>query len=112
MSLERGLELFNAGRFWDAHEAWEESWMPDRHGPDGDFYKGLIQLAAGYLHASRRNRRGALNKLRGGAGYLERYRPNHLGVDVESAVTAALAAAAEIETGASWPPPPPLTASR
>lgn len=107
MSLERGLELFNAGRFWDAHEAWEEAWMPDRRGTDGAFYKGLIQLAAGYLHASRHNRRGALNKLRSGSAYLVPYLPAHHGVDLEAAVAAAEAAVAAIEAG-RWPAPTPL----
>src|SRR2546430_6058218 len=46
MSLERGIELFNRGLYWEAHEAWEEAWTPDRHGPDRGFYKGLIQVAA------------------------------------------------------------------
>ena len=40
--LRRGVELFNAGRYWDAHEVWEHEWMPDRKGPEGGFYKGLI----------------------------------------------------------------------
>lgn len=106
--LARGVELFNRGRFWDAHEAWEEAWMPDRRGPDGGFYKGLIQLAAGYLHAGRQNRRGALNKLRGGAGYLDPYRPRYRGIDVEAAVAAARAAADRIESGAGWPAAPPI----
>ncbi len=80
MSLGRGLELFNQGRYWDAHEAWEEAWMPDRRGPDGRFYKGLIQVAAGCLHYGRHNRRGAVNKWRSGVDYLRPYLPSHHGV--------------------------------
>ena len=78
--LDEGVQLFNSGRYWDAHEAWEHAWMPDRKGPDAGFYKGLIQVAAGCLHYSRRNRRGAMNKWRSGAGYLRPYMPAHLGV--------------------------------
>jgi len=80
VSLQRGVALFNQGRYWDAHEAWEEAWMPDRRGPDGGFYKGLIQVAAGCLHYGRRNRRGAVNKWRGGADYLRPYLPGHQGI--------------------------------
>jgi uncharacterized protein len=76
----RGIELFNAGRYWDAHEVWEEEWKPDRDGPDAGFYKGLIQVAAGCLHYTRRNRRGAVNKWRSGAEYLTPYLPAHRGV--------------------------------
>jgi predicted metal-dependent hydrolase len=82
VSLERGIELFNRGLYWEAHEAWEEAWTPDRRGPDRGFYKGLIQVAAGCLHYGRRNRRGAVNKWRGGADFLRPYLPSHHGVDL------------------------------
>src|ERR1700730_17842609 len=78
--LERGIDLFNNGRYWDAHEAWEGDWMPDRKGPDSGFYKGLIQVAAGCLHYTRRNRRGTVNKRRPGADDLRPYLPSHRGV--------------------------------
>src|SRR5207245_6580553 len=78
--LRRGVELFNSGRYWDAHEVWEHEWMPDRKGPDSGFYKGLIQVAAGCLHYTRRNRRGAVNKWRSGADYLRPYLPSHRGL--------------------------------
>jgi len=78
--LQHGIDLFNSGRFWDAHEAWEEVWMPDRKGPDAGFYKGLIQIAAGCLHYGRHNRRGAVNKWRSGADYLRPYLPSNHGV--------------------------------
>jgi uncharacterized protein len=77
VSLQHGIELFNEGRYWEAHEAWEDAWTPDRHGPDSGFYKGLIQVAAGCLHYTRRNRRGTVNKWRGGAGYLRAYPAVH-----------------------------------
>jgi hypothetical protein len=86
MTLERGVELFNRGLYWESHEAWEEAWMPDRKGPDGGFYKGLIQVAAGCLHYGRRNRRGAVNKWRSGADYLRPYLPRHRGVELEPLV--------------------------
>ena len=82
MTLRRGVELFNRGLYWEAHEAWEETWTPDRHSPDRGFYKGLIQVAAGCLHYGRRNRRGAVNKWRSGADYLRPYLPAHHGVQL------------------------------
>lgn len=80
VGLRHGIELFNSGRYWDAHEAWEREWMPDRKGPDAGFYKGLIQVAAGCLHYTRHNRRGAVNKWTSGADYLRLHLPSHLGV--------------------------------
>ena len=80
--LAEGIELFNSGEYWQAHEVWEREWTPDRKGPDSGFYKGLIQVAAGCLHYTRRNRRGAINKWRSGAAYLRPYLPAHMGVEL------------------------------
>ncbi|HLN28094.1 MAG TPA: DUF309 domain-containing protein [Gemmataceae bacterium] len=43
----RGVDLFNYGYYWEAHEVWEGLWNAcGRHGMTADFLKGLIQLAA------------------------------------------------------------------
>ena len=56
--FEHGCELFNRGRFFDAHEAWERLWM-HAHGPTRLFLQGLIQIAAGCHKAyERRDRLG------------------------------------------------------
>jgi predicted metal-dependent hydrolase len=98
----KGIELFNSGRYWDAHEAWEHEWMPDRKGPDAGFYKGLIQVAAGCLHYGRHNRRGAVNKWRSGAGYLRPYLPGHRGVALAPLV-ASVDAFLEAMSRDGWP---------
>jgi predicted metal-dependent hydrolase len=42
-----GIDLFNAGYYWEAHEAWESLWhTAGRTGPIADFLKGLIHLTA------------------------------------------------------------------
>ena len=42
-----GLDLFNHGYYWEAHEVWEQIWhAAGRTGPVGSFIKGLIKLAA------------------------------------------------------------------
>jgi uncharacterized protein len=48
----RGVDLFNHGFYWEAHEAWEGLWHAcGRRGVVADFLKGLIQLAvAGVKH--------------------------------------------------------------
>jgi hypothetical protein len=48
----RGIELFNARKFWEAHEAWEELWL-EVDGIESDFYQGLIQSAAALLKFQR-----------------------------------------------------------
>jgi predicted metal-dependent hydrolase len=44
------FECFNQGLFYEAHDVLEELWLADRRGPDGDFYKGLIQFAGAFVH--------------------------------------------------------------
>ena len=53
-----GLALFNAGRFFECHEAWERIWK-QANGTEKLFYQGLIQAAVAILHAERGNLRGA-----------------------------------------------------
>lgn len=56
---ERGLELYHAGRYWDAHEAWERPWLAEpRDSIDRAFLQGLIQCAAAALKASEGNEAG------------------------------------------------------
>ena|SRR5712691_2022502 len=100
--LHKGIELFNRGLYWEAHEAWEGDWMPVRKGPDSGFFKGLIQVAAGCLHYSRRNRRGAVNKWRSGADYLRPYLPTHRGVKLAPLVEAIDSDLAALD-GPEWP---------
>lgn len=42
-----GLDLFNHGYYWEAHEAWEGLWqVADRGGPLRKLFKALILLSA------------------------------------------------------------------
>jgi predicted metal-dependent hydrolase len=48
----RGIQLFNLGRHWEAHEEWEQLWhAAGRRGPLADFLKALIKLAAAAVKA-------------------------------------------------------------
>ena len=100
--LTRGVDLFNRGEYWEAHEAWESDWTHDRKGPDSGFYKGLIQIAAGCYHYRRRNRRGAVNKWTSGAEYLRPYLPAHNGILLSPLVEAA-DAFLQAMRGPQWP---------
>ena len=47
-----GIDLFNGGYYWEAHEAWEAVWhAADRKGMAADFCKALIKLAAAGVKA-------------------------------------------------------------
>ncbi len=59
--FERGRTLFNAGRFFEAHEAWEELWREER-GDARRRLQGLIQIAAA-LHKARAGAAGPCARL-------------------------------------------------
>ena len=42
--------LFNEQKYYEAHDILEDLWLPDRKGVNGNFYKGLIQLAGAFVH--------------------------------------------------------------
>ncbi len=44
------FDCFNRQLFYEAHDVLEDLWLLDRHGPSGDFFKGLIQLAGAFVH--------------------------------------------------------------
>ena len=59
----RGIALFNAGYYWEAHEAWEGLWIAaGREGPVGALLSGLIKLAAAALKV-RQGRTGPATRL-------------------------------------------------
>ncbi len=54
----RGLELFNAGEYFEAHEELEAAWNADP-GPGRALYQGVLQVAVAYLQIERGNPDGA-----------------------------------------------------
>jgi uncharacterized protein len=54
-----GLRLFNAGEYFEAHEALEDAWNAEK-GKVRELYRGILQIAVVYLHITRRNYNGAI----------------------------------------------------
>jgi len=70
-AIHEGLQLFNGGRFWEAHEAWEAAWLVE-DGEVRQMLQGLIQVAAGYFKALvHRRPRAAAKLLASGLAKLE-----------------------------------------
>jgi hypothetical protein len=45
------FECFNSGSYYEAHDVLEHLWLGEgRQSPDYAYYKGLIQLAGGFVH--------------------------------------------------------------
>jgi uncharacterized protein len=82
-NFAQGCEEFNSGKYYECHETFEEIWQEEQ-GEVRDLYKGLIQVAAAFVHISRGNYRGARRLLSTAIGYLEPYRaPGAMGFNVD-----------------------------
>lgn len=53
-----GVQLFNDGKFFECHEAWETLWLM-AEGTEREFLHAMIQAAAALVHAQRGNWKGA-----------------------------------------------------
>jgi hypothetical protein len=49
---KKGLQLFNAGEYFEAHEALEDAWNAEE-GSAKNLYRGILQTAVVYLHITR-----------------------------------------------------------
>jgi len=84
LSLEENHELgrrsVREGRYFPAHEAWETAWKQARDTDEAEFFKGLSQMGAGYVHLQRGNAHGTVTLLRRAARRVGGYPAPHRGV--------------------------------
>jgi hypothetical protein len=84
LGIEENHELarahVRAGRYFPAHEAWETAWKQARGTADAEFFKGLSQMGAGYVHLLRGNAHGAVTLLRRASGRVGAYPEGHRGI--------------------------------
>jgi CheY-like chemotaxis protein len=92
----KGMALFNARQYFEAHEELELAWKEET-GPVRELYRGILQVAVAYLHINRRNFRGALKMFLRLRQWLDPLPDECLGVDVARLRADALAARARLE---------------
>jgi len=103
------LRCFNTQQFYEAHDVLEALWLKDRNGPDGDFFKGLIQFAGSFVHLQKRRIRPAKVLFLRSTTYLCKYPSPHYALDVEGLIRIAKRWAEATESGidllAEWGSP-------
>lgn len=82
--------LFNRQKFYEAHDVLENLWLPGRHGANGNFYKGLIQLAGAFVHLQKNRLRPSAALFKLARTNLEKYPLRHERLDL-TAVQALIA---------------------
>lgn len=97
-NLQLACDQFNSRQYFECHESLEEIWQEEQ-GDVRDLYKGLIQVAAAFVHITRGNCRGANRLLTTALGYLEPYRAEPvLGFDVDEICIAAEGCLRQVES--------------
>jgi len=94
-----GIDLFNHGFYWEAHEAWEGLWVAcGRRGATATYLQALINLAAAGFKARWGNARGmranagtALRLFESAAGQIGSNRSCYMGLDLGALTAAATA---------------------
>ena len=76
------FECFNRQLFYEAHDVLEELWLDDRKGPNGSFYKGLIQLAGAFVHLQKDRLRPSAALFKLACANLQKYPAVHEHLEV------------------------------
>lgn len=80
--FEIASDHFNAGRYFEAHEEWEELWHMST-GARHAYLQGLIQIAVALHHARNGNLRGTRKLFARSLEYLGRPGAGEFEVDIE-----------------------------
>ena len=80
--MDDAINFFNSGRYFEAHEAWEDMWR-EESGPLRSFYQGLVHAAVGLLHRERGNSIGMASQLKKCLARLQAYPSSVDGIDVD-----------------------------
>jgi len=97
----KGIELFDNGHYWEAHEALEAAWKDER-GPARYLYQGILQVGTVYLQIERNNFIGMAKMFERCQKWLRPWPGQCRGVDVaqlRADVAAAVAAAGQLGPG-------------
>ncbi len=76
------FDCFNRGQYYEAHDVLEQLWLADRHGPNGAFYKGAIQLAGAFVHLQKNQLRPAAALFKLAAANLSHFPDRHDNVNL------------------------------
>lgn len=81
-SLAEGLECYNTGRYFEAHEHWESVWLTLERS-EKSFLQALVQITAAMHHLSNGNSVGAASLMRRSLDRLSQYNLVFGGINVE-----------------------------
>ncbi|MEX0785237.1 MAG: DUF309 domain-containing protein [Dehalococcoidia bacterium] len=93
--LLQGIEQYNDGYFFEAHETLEELWLPSPW-PIRIFIQGIIQLSAAFVHLKRHEYDGTIRLLGHAIKKLSDFPAGYMGIDVSRLMSEASQAREEL----------------
>lgn len=82
--LDKGIQYFNSGKYYEAHDVWEELWLALPTSPEKDLLKGLIMAAAALHHYKRKEYAGTSKLVKRGMEVLGGVKGISMRIDVEA----------------------------
>ena len=98
-AFRQGIDEFNRGYFFEAHDLWEELWR-EMSGPRAQFLQGLIQVAVALHHLRNGNLAGAQRLLAAGMEKLSGPVPEQEPLAVDALLAALAPLRKQISAGA------------
>ena len=83
--LYAAVDQFNRRWYFESHETLEDLWMVTPL-PERDFFQGIIQLAAAFVHFARGEYPGILKLFDASLSKLQAFTPERLGIDVSQLI--------------------------
>ncbi len=93
---QRGVQLYNQGEYFEAHEVLEAAWRQDQT-PGRELYQGILQVGIAYLQIERGNYTGALKMFQRARRWLDPLPDQCRGVHVAQLRQDALSAQAALK---------------
>jgi predicted metal-dependent hydrolase len=105
--FSKGVELFNRGEFFEAHEEMEEAMnLLEDDTSDWDFYRGMLRASVANHKIGQGERSSAGLHLRAALNFLAPYPDRHHGMRLREFRSALTAELGRIETGVEIIDPP------
>jgi hypothetical protein len=95
--LVQGIEEFNRQEYYECHETLEDLWMAEDR-PIRQLYQGILQIGVAFYHLRALRYRPVVTLLDRGSGYLTRFAPTCMGVEIAKLLDDVACCQAEVET--------------
>ncbi len=79
-SVLQGLQHFNQGEFYEAHEDFEAAWR-QTPGEEREYYRALLQISGGFFRLSQGNAKGAQKFFQLASGWLTQFPGSFMGMN-------------------------------